>query len=215
MDEISLLEKLWLKALSIPGKGEEERKEGKEEKEQVPCPGSPRIYGSSEIPSDPGESIPQKLIPLLQAVLQLLEENRKNNLSPQSPGYSSRSTLKASAARTEGLKSAENQKTTPASTTAPGLLPSPAGRSTQLQQEVQKSPGEGTASSLSPSELEEQVDALTEELLQILEDEEHFLSSKGNEDLLSYYLEITSLEKESLAKRINALEEEIAQGRKL
>lgn len=59
------------------------------------------------------------------------------------------------------------------------------------------------------------MDALTEELVNILEDEQQFLNSKGNEDLLSYYLEITSLEKESLVKQINALEEEIAQGRKL
>lgn len=74
---------------------------------------------------------------------------------------------------------------------------------------------EEIVNSLSPSELEEKVDLLTEELVQILEDEQQFLSSKGNEDLLSYYLEITSLEKESLVKQINALEEEIAQGRKL
>lgn len=74
---------------------------------------------------------------------------------------------------------------------------------------------EGIVNSLSPSELEEKVDLLTEELVQILEDEQQFLSSQGNEDLLSYYLEITSLEKESLVKQINALEEEIAQGRKL
>lgn len=74
---------------------------------------------------------------------------------------------------------------------------------------------EETVNSLSPSELEDKVDLLTEELVQILEDEQQFLSSEGNEDLLSYYLEITSLEKESLAKQINALEEEIAQGRKL
>ncbi|KAI1230740.1 hypothetical protein IHE44_0008618, partial [Lamprotornis superbus] len=73
---------------------------------------------------------------------------------------------------------------------------------------------EETVDSLSPSELEDKVDALTEELVQILEDEQQFLSSEGNEDLLSYYLEITSLEKESLGKQINELEEEIAQGRK-
>lgn len=57
------------------------------------------------------------------------------------------------------------------------------------------------------------MDALTEELVHIIEDEQQFLSSKGNEDLLSYYLEITSVEKESLVKEINALEEEIARGR--
>ncbi|KAM7030357.1 uncharacterized protein M8220_013263 [Acridotheres tristis] len=74
---------------------------------------------------------------------------------------------------------------------------------------------EETVASLSPSELEDQVDALTEELLQIVEEEQHFLSREGNEDLLSYYLEITSLEKQSLGKQIKALEEEIAQGRKL
>lgn len=68
---------------------------------------------------------------------------------------------------------------------------------------------------MSPSELEDKVDALTEELLQILEDEQQFLSSKGNEDLLSYYLEITTPEKESLVKQINELQEEIAQSRKL
>ncbi|XP_019144142.3 uncharacterized protein LOC109145231 [Corvus cornix cornix] len=74
---------------------------------------------------------------------------------------------------------------------------------------------EETVNSSSPSELEDKVDALTEELVHIIEDEQQFLSSKGNEDLLSYYLEITSVEKESLVKQINALEEEIAQGRKL
>lgn len=60
---------------------------------QVPFPGSPlenpqatRFYGLSEISNNPWEFIPQKLIPLLQSVLQVLEENRKNNLSPESPG---------------------------------------------------------------------------------------------------------------------------------
>ncbi|XP_039241441.1 uncharacterized protein LOC120324080 [Pipra filicauda] len=74
---------------------------------------------------------------------------------------------------------------------------------------------EETCTSLSPSELEDKVDVLTEELVQIIEDEHQFLSSKGNEDLLCYYLEITSLEKDCLVKQINALEEEIALGRKL
>lgn len=74
---------------------------------------------------------------------------------------------------------------------------------------------EETVNSSSPSELEDKVDALTEELVQILEDEQQFLSSEGNEDLLSYYLEITTLEKESLVKQINELEEEIARGREL
>ncbi|XP_014740107.1 PREDICTED: uncharacterized protein LOC106858121 [Sturnus vulgaris] len=74
---------------------------------------------------------------------------------------------------------------------------------------------EETVASLSLSELEDKVDALTEELLQIVEDEQQFLSSEGNEDLLSYYLDITSLEKQSLGKQIKALEEEIAQGRNL
>lgn len=59
------------------------------------------------------------------------------------------------------------------------------------------------------------MDALTEELVQILKDEQQFLSSEDNKDLLSYYLEITTLEKESLVKQINELEEEIARGREL
>ncbi|KAJ7418431.1 hypothetical protein BTVI_29285 [Pitangus sulphuratus] len=74
---------------------------------------------------------------------------------------------------------------------------------------------EETCTSSSLSELEDKVDVLTEELVQIIEDEHQFLSSKGNEDLLCYYLEITSLEKDCLVKQINALEEEIALGRKL
>lgn len=68
---------------------------------------------------------------------------------------------------------------------------------------------------MSTSELEDKVDALTEELLCIIEDEHHFLNSKGNEDLLLYYLEITGLEKDCLVKQINALEEKIDLGRKL
>jgi len=74
---------------------------------------------------------------------------------------------------------------------------------------------EETCAYLSPSELEDKVDVLTEELVHIIEDEHQFLNSKGNEDLLFYYLEITSLEKDCLAKQIHALEEKIALGRKL
>ncbi|KAM6044728.1 uncharacterized protein LJ206_018691 [Theristicus caerulescens] len=74
---------------------------------------------------------------------------------------------------------------------------------------------EETCAYLSPSELEDKVDVLTEELVHIIEDEHQFLNSKGNEDLLFYYLEITSLEKDCLVKQINALEEKIALGRKL
>lgn len=59
------------------------------------------------------------------------------------------------------------------------------------------------------------MDVLTEELVDIIEDEHQFLNSKGNEDLLFYYLEITSLEKDCLVKQINALEDKIALGRKL
>lgn len=68
---------------------------------------------------------------------------------------------------------------------------------------------------MSPSELEDRVDVLTEELVDIIEDEHQFLNSKGNEDLLFYYLKITSLEKDCLVKQINALEDKIALGRKL
>ncbi|RMB91997.1 hypothetical protein DUI87_31526 [Hirundo rustica rustica] len=142
MNEISSLKNLWMKALSIPGKGEDE--ESTVAKQQEPFPGSPlenpqasRFYGLSGVSSNPWEFIPQKLIPLLQAVLQMLEENRKNNFSPESPGYSSRSTLKSSAALTEGLKSEENQETIPASTAFPVVLPSPAERITHMQQEMQ------------------------------------------------------------------------------
>ncbi|KAM3658712.1 uncharacterized protein VK521_013293 [Ammospiza maritima maritima] len=205
MSEISLLKNLWLKALSTPAKGEEEEEEEEEEsteaKEQVPLPGSPRAFGSpqsprfrgiSKTPNDPREFIPQKLIPLLQSVLQLLQENRKFNLSPASPAESHNKWL---------MKKNQNFL---------HLLSS--GRHSLAQR---AHPGEEIVNSSSPSELEDKVDALTEELLQIAEDEEQFLNSKGNEDLLSYYLEITSLEKESLAKQINALEEQIAQGRKV
>lgn len=74
---------------------------------------------------------------------------------------------------------------------------------------------EETCARLSPSELEDKVDVLTEELVHITEDEHQFLNSKGNEDLLFYYLEMTSLEKDCLVKQINALEEKLALGRKL
>ncbi|XP_063034530.1 uncharacterized protein LOC134430642 isoform X2 [Melospiza melodia melodia] len=201
MNEISLLKNLWLKALSTPAKGEEEEEEEEEEsteaQEQVPLSGSPRAFGSprfrgiSEIPNDPREFIPQKLIPLLQSVLQLLQENRKFNLSPESPESHNKWLMKKNQNFLHVLSS---------------------GRHSLAQR---AHPGEEIVNSLSPSELEDKVDALTQELLQIAEDEEQFLNSKGNEDLLSYYLEITSLEKESLAKQINALEEEIAQGRKV
>ncbi|KAL2295781.1 hypothetical protein Nmel_017302 [Mimus melanotis] len=144
MSEISSLKNLWVKALSIPAKGEDE--ESTEAEQQVPLPGSPQssgkpqptFYGLSGVSNHPWEFFPQKLIPLLQAVLHMLEENRKINLSPESPGYSSRSTLKVSAAPTEVLKSEENQETPPASITSPALLPSPAARITHLQQEMQR-----------------------------------------------------------------------------
>ncbi|KAM4646160.1 uncharacterized protein AAGF69_013303 isoform 4-T4 [Amazona ochrocephala] len=74
---------------------------------------------------------------------------------------------------------------------------------------------EETHSYLSTSELEDKVDVLTEELVRIIEDEHQFLNSKGNEDLLLYYLEITGLEKDCLVKQINALEEKTDLGRKL
>lgn len=48
------------------------------------------------------------------------------------------------------------------------------------------------------------MDVLTEELVHIMEDEHQFFNSKGNEDLLFYYLEITSLEKDCSVKQINA-----------
>ncbi|XP_054079202.1 uncharacterized protein LOC128918694 [Rissa tridactyla] len=74
---------------------------------------------------------------------------------------------------------------------------------------------EETCTCLSPSELEDRVDMLTEELVDIIEDEHQFLNCKGSEDLLFYYLEITSLEKDCLVKQIDALEEKIALSRKL
>ncbi|PKU42117.1 hypothetical protein llap_7589 [Limosa lapponica baueri] len=74
---------------------------------------------------------------------------------------------------------------------------------------------EETCTSLSASELEDRVDVLTEELVDIIEDEHQFLNSEGNEDLLFYYLEITSLEKDCLVKQIDVLEEKIALGRKV
>ncbi|XP_062464681.1 uncharacterized protein LOC134158598 isoform X3 [Pezoporus occidentalis] len=74
---------------------------------------------------------------------------------------------------------------------------------------------EETHTYLSTSELEDKVDVLTEELVRIIEDEHQFLKSKGNEDLLLYYLEITGLEKDCLVKQINALEEKLDLGRKL
>nr|XP_031362690.1 uncharacterized protein LOC116184450 [Lonchura striata domestica] len=194
MNEISLLKNLWLKALSSPGKGEEN--EENTGKQQVSFPGtsqSPRIFGSPEISNDPRDSIPQKLIPLLQSALQVLQENQKINLSPEDPAEPHNKWL---------MKKKQNFL----------HLLSSSGRDSLGHK---AHPEEEILGSFSRSELEDKVDALTEELVQILEDEEQFLSSEGNEDFLSYYLEITSLEKENLVKQINALEEELAQGRKM
>ncbi|TRZ10363.1 hypothetical protein HGM15179_016757 [Zosterops borbonicus] len=378
MNEISSLKNLWIKILSTPGKGEDEddnESRGTEQQVeasvcsvpfQVPFPGSPlenpqatRFYGLSEISNNPWELIPQKLIPLLHSVLRVLEENRKNNLSPESPEVAE-SREQQQAAREGGeLRAVDPAALSPREFVvfqyglsilkfltfhmkAPGvalgvassLPPSPApgnafrnyffyqvcpphthkillfpsralkaclsemlslrlqlsaaaqGDKAQginqmllkgepisteeinlisqlfevrvksladmealekslllrvkseeslnkwlvkktenflhpLSSRGRKSLGqrahleEESVNSSSPSELEDKVDALTEELVQILEDEQQFLSSEGNEDLLSYYLEITTLEKESLVKQINELEEEIARGREL
>lgn len=67
---------------------------------------------------------------------------------------------------------------------------------------------------MTPSELEDKVDTLTEELVDIIEGERHFLNSKGSEDLLFDHLELTSLEKDHLVRQIKALEEKIALGKK-
>lgn len=49
-------------------------------------PHTTRFYGLSGVSNNPWEEIPKKLIPLLQAVVRVLEENRTNYLSPESPG---------------------------------------------------------------------------------------------------------------------------------
>lgn len=96
---------LWISNFSFSRKGSEGRRfgsikfhflaaSGSSVLLQVPFSGSPhsfgnpqpRFYGPSGVSNHPWELIPQKLIPLLQAVLHTLEENRKNNLSPESPG---------------------------------------------------------------------------------------------------------------------------------
>ncbi|XP_025961633.2 uncharacterized protein LOC112986531 [Dromaius novaehollandiae] len=66
----------------------------------------------------------------------------------------------------------------------------------------------------SPSELEDKVDVLTEELVNVVENEHHFLDSTGNEDLFFDRLESIGLERDHLVKQIEVLEEKIAQVRK-
>ncbi|XP_025063397.1 uncharacterized protein LOC106722341 [Alligator sinensis] len=72
---------------------------------------------------------------------------------------------------------------------------------------------EENCSSFSPAEMEEKLDALTEELVKIMEEEHHYLSSAANDDLPFDHLEIIGLEKDCLVKQIEMLEGKIAEGR--
>ncbi|XP_019364073.1 PREDICTED: uncharacterized protein LOC109291478 [Gavialis gangeticus] len=72
---------------------------------------------------------------------------------------------------------------------------------------------EENCSSFSPAEMEEKLDALTEELVKIMEEEHRFLSSAANDDLPFDHLEIIGLEKDCLVKQIEMLEGKIAEGR--
>ncbi|XP_067166193.1 uncharacterized protein [Apteryx mantelli] len=73
---------------------------------------------------------------------------------------------------------------------------------------------ESSCTCFSLSELEDKVDVLTEELVNIVEKEYHFLNSIGKDDLLFNHLESIGLERDHLVKEIEVLEEKIAQGNK-
>ncbi|XP_066837183.1 uncharacterized protein [Anser cygnoides] len=96
-----------------------------------------RFYGGSRISHSPCKDIHQNLIPLLKSVVQMLEEDSRSSASPETPGYSSRSTLKASAAHSEALRTEASQETASASTVSALLPVSHSEKISLVQQEIQ------------------------------------------------------------------------------
>ncbi|XP_056178907.1 uncharacterized protein LOC130141767 [Falco biarmicus] len=97
-----------------------------------------RFYGISRITHNICKGvIQQNLIPLLKSMVQMLEEKgRSGSVSPETSGYSSRSTLKTSAAHSEAPKAEASQETASAATASPALPTSHAERISHLQQQI-------------------------------------------------------------------------------
>ncbi|KAM6044727.1 uncharacterized protein LJ206_018690 [Theristicus caerulescens] len=96
-----------------------------------------RFYGISGISHSPSKFIQQNLIPLLKSMVQMLEESSKSSVSPETSGYSSRSTLKASTAHSEALRAEATQETASASIVSPVLPTSHSEGISHIQQEIQ------------------------------------------------------------------------------
>ncbi|XP_010217747.1 PREDICTED: uncharacterized protein LOC104572292 [Tinamus guttatus] len=95
------------------------------------------FYGIIGLPHGSGKIIHQKLIPLLKSVVYMLEENSRSIISPETPGYSSRSTLRASASHSVALRTETSQENASASTGS-SLLPTlHSARIRHLKQEIQ------------------------------------------------------------------------------
>ncbi|TFJ99178.1 NF-kappa-B inhibitor zeta [Platysternon megacephalum] len=74
---------------------------------------------------------------------------------------------------------------------------------------------EESCSYFSLSEVEDQLDTLTEELVKVMEEEHHFLKYAASEDLLFDHLKIIGLKKDCLVKQMEILEGKIAKGREV
>ncbi|XP_032057618.1 uncharacterized protein LOC116497793 [Aythya fuligula] len=161
-----------------------------------------RFYGSSRISYSPCKDIHQNLIPLLKSVVQMLEEDSRSSASPETPGYSSRSTLKASAAHSEALRTEASQETASASTVSALLPTSHSQKISLVQQEIQtKFLLEKHASELLHLELSlmmEEISAFFYESSKTKEDEYH----KGNGGKTSRRTEAV-IAKDSLLKELS------------
>ncbi|XP_064380309.1 uncharacterized protein LOC112986513 [Dromaius novaehollandiae] len=96
-----------------------------------------RFYGIIGFSHGTGKVIHQKLIPLLKSMVHMLEENSKSSIPPETPGYSSRSTLKASAAHSEALRAEASQETASASIVSSVLPTSHSPRIGHIKHEIQ------------------------------------------------------------------------------
>ncbi|KAM6238336.1 uncharacterized protein LJ264_013084 [Porphyrio hochstetteri] len=97
-----------------------------------------RFYGISGVSHRTCKVIQQNLIPLLKSMVQMLEENgKRSSVSSETSGYSSRSTLKASAAHSEALRPEASQETASASVVSPVPLTPHSERISHIQQEIQ------------------------------------------------------------------------------
>eukprot|EP00075_Anas_platyrhynchos_P007977 XP_021129156.2 uncharacterized protein LOC110353018 isoform X1 [Anas platyrhynchos] len=161
-----------------------------------------RFYGSSRISYSPCKDIHHNLIPLLKSVVQMLEEDSRSSASPETPGYSSRSTLKASAAHSEALRTEASQETASASTVSALLPTSHSQKISLVQQEIQtKFLLEKHASELLHLELSlmmEEISAFFYESSKTKEDEYH----KGNGGKTSRRTEAV-ITKDSLLKELS------------